>query len=370
MTLSISEHYQDYLEYIEEQARDQLHHEPLQDISLSKEFLEKKEKAGIGRRDFSTLRSELLGAGPLEPLLQDQAVTEVIVNQYDQIYFEKAGRLSKYERQFSCLVSYQNFVERLCHEAGIVANNSKPHGDGVWRGFRVHLIGKPLVREGTQLCLRRNSLNSWSLDKLLEAGWCDQVQKESLIDLVQSKSNVLVIGPTNTGKTTCINACLSLVGEGERVLFIEDTDELARPNDASVKLLTRAESEVGIKSYGQQDLLHQSLRMRPDRIVVGEVRGGEAKDYLMALATGHRGCWCSLHAENPWQALHRLELLIQMSQPQWKSESVRQLIKLGLDAIICLENKNGKRKLNEIYKITSLEPTGFCLEKVSGDNYY
>ena len=365
--MNIAEHYQEYLEYVEDHARDQMHTEPGHELSLSKEFLGRKEKSGIAEVELSSLRLELLGAGPLESLLNDQGVSEIIVNQYDQIYFEKSGRLHKLERQFSCDTSYHNAVERLCHEAGIEMNNSRPHGDGNWRGFRVHIIGKPIAKRGTKLCLRRNSLNHWSLEKLLEVGWCTEKEKGWLEDLVKEKANVLVIGPTNTGKTTCINACLQKTEPNERLLFIEDTDELATPNDVSVKLLTRTKSESGLQVYTQQDLLHQSLRMRPDRIIVGEVRGGEAKDYLMALATGHRGSWCSLHADNPWQALHRLELLVQMAQPQWKSESIRQLIKLGVDTIICLENKDGKRSLGEIYKITSLESTGFCLESYSSE---
>ena len=364
--MNISNYYTEYLEFMDDKVRDQFQTEPEsknREYSFSKEFLSAKQ-GKIHTPIYEQLKAELLGAGPIESLLGDMAITEIIINAHDEIYYEKRGQLHKFERGYSCQASYHNTIERICHEAGVELNSTRPHCDGLWRGFRLHMLGMPLAKGNTKITLRRNSQNNWSLEKLVAANWCTVQESEWLKKLITDRSNVLVIGPTNTGKTTCINACLQTIDDNERVLFIEDTDELALPNKASVKLLTRQVTDSQAKAYTQQDLLHQCLRMRPDRIVVGEVRGPEAKDYLMSLATGHGGSWCSLHAQCPRQALSRLELLIQMAEPQWKSQSVRQLISLGIDAIVTLENQNGKRKLKNIHLMASLEETGFCLEEM------
>ncbi|RYZ78974.1 MAG: CpaF family protein, partial [Proteobacteria bacterium] len=167
--------------------------------------------------------------------------------------------------------------------------------------------------------------------------------------------------------TSLINALLQTIPSNERAVVIEDTPEIELPNTSSMKLITREDPQGILKSIDQGQLLKHSLRLRPDRIVMGEIRGGEAKDLLMALATGHGGSFGTLHASDARQALIRLEMLIQMGAPQWNLPAVRRLIHLSLDYILVVEkNAEGKRQFQGIYKICSLEENGFLIEKVQG----
>jgi pilus assembly protein CpaF len=183
---------------------------------------------------------------------------------------------------------------------------------------------------------------------------------------VEQRKNFLIVGGTGTGKTSLINALLHTCSDNERALVIEDTAEIELPNLSSMKLLTRQDPQGILKPIDQGQLLCHALRLRPDRIVVGEIRGAEAKDLLMALATGHSGSFGSLHASDARQALIRLEMLIQMGAPQWSLSAVRRLIQLSLDYVLLVgKSANGERQFQGVFKICSLEETGFLIEKVS-----
>lgn len=313
------------------------------------------------RLDF---QNEIQAYGPITDVVKDPEVTEICLNAQGEIYIEKSGKLLRLNKTFSCLESFENTIRKILQECGEKIDLSCATVDTNWLNFRLHCVGPPLCKKGYSMTLRRKSLHQFTLEDLANNSWCSEGQREHLEQLVKERQNVLVIGPTNTGKTTCINASLQKLSKLERVIFIEDTDELQVPNGASIKLMTREDPEAGLKTYDQKDLLRQSLRMRPDRIIIGEIRGDEAKDYIQALATGHRGSWSSLHAEKPRQALARLEMLVQMAAPQWDRQSVRELIFYGIDFIVCLENKEGHRRLSAIHKIASLESTGFCFDQV------
>jgi pilus assembly protein CpaF len=197
---------------------------------------------------------------------------------------------------------------------------------------------------------------------LVEVGWCAPEQSALLQDLLARRQTVLVVGPTGSGKTSVLGACLKELPAQERVVILEDTDELPLPNSASTKLLTRAQASPTLPDVSLTDLVKQSLRMRPFRLAIGEVRGAEAKDLLLALATGHEGSWGTLHASDPRQALLRLEMLIQMGAPQWSLQAIRQLMQLSLNAIVVCGNKNGHRFLEGIYRVAALESVGLLLE--------
>jgi pilus assembly protein CpaF len=310
------------------------------------------------------IQSEYFGNGPLESLLQDPDVTEIIVNGGDSIWFEKMGKLSRWQDRFLSKLTYRNFIARLSREAGILTSLDCPFGDGSWNNCRVHLITPPASGDEAVLTLRRHPLNPWTLERLDSLNWANPHNLCQLKELIANKRNFLVIGSTGSGKTSVLNACLATLPTDERAVIIEDTSELVAPNQASTKLLTRRDAQGLLKEIDLTDLLRQALRMRPDRIIMGEVRGSEAKDLLMAFATGHSGCMGTMHADTARQALLRLEMLIQLGAPQWSLHAVRMLILLSLHAVVVVtRTPEGTRRLEGIYKITSLEDIGFLIEK-------
>ncbi|RME15809.1 MAG: CpaF family protein [Bdellovibrio sp.] len=307
------------------------------------------------------LHKEFLSCGPLEKLLNDPEVTDIMVNHHSQIWYKKNNQTLPWKTPFLSEQSYRNFVQKVCLESGIYFNLDQPYVDGAWKNFRVHIISEPLYSNSICLTLRRKKQNSWTFSELKEKQWAQEESIAFIRSLLKQKKSFLIIGATGSGKTSVLNACLNELPDNERIIVIEDTDEILLPNKISVKLLTRTQSDKNLKTFSQSDLIIQALRMNPSRIIVGEVRGAEAKDMLMAFATGHEGGLCSLHAHNAQQALIRLEMLTQLGAPQWNLKAIRQLIFLSIQYIIELSTD---RKLKQIYKLASLEDFGFLLEKV------
>lgn len=309
-------------------------------------------------QDEQRVYSEFIKYGPIEGLIDKDDVNEILINGPNQIWYETQGQMHQLEDQFYSNISFDNFVHRICQESQLKLDLAQPAQNAKWKQFRVHIIGPPLAKN-ICLSLRAHPTNPWSFKKLQEKHWSEEKGIKLIQGLVQSQKSLLIIGPTGSGKTSVLNACLSEIPPNERCLILEDTNEIALPNEVSVKLLSRHSEHEGLKDYHLSDLVYQSLRMRPDRIIVGEMRGGEAKDFLMSLSTGHYGGMSTLHAESPQQALLRLEMLIQLGAPQWNLRSIRSLIHLGLSHIICL-GKN--RTLQSVYKISSLEAHSLLLE--------
>lgn len=321
-----------------------------------KKILEKHCKSEFKERIYA----EFLGSGPLESLTKDPLITEIILDGPSHIFYEKKGILHSYFDQFLSPWTFENFVRKLCLPSKIDPSLQTPFGDGRWQGFRVHIISPPLTSSSYHITLRKHPEEIWTLTKLKETGWADEASVDILRDIIQQKMNILIAGPTSSGKTSVLNAFLQELDPQERTVIIEDTDELAKPNKFSVKLLTRNTPSLPV--IDQSLLVQQSLRMRPDRIIMGEVRGAEAKDLIMALATGHEGSMGTLHAHHHKQALLRLELLVQSSGLNWSTESIRSLIHLGLQIIVLVKKEKQGRKLQGIYQMTGLEKTGFLFE--------
>lgn len=304
---------------------------------------------------------ELFEFGPLHSVIADDKVTEILILSPEVIWLERNGQLVPHVDRFLNHTTFRSFVHRLAREARTNTDETQPFANGRWKDFRVHVAGLPIVSDTPNITLRRVRKKKWSLAEFQELGWMDAVGKELLERIVKEKSNVLVVGATGAGKTSALSACLNATGQDERILLIEDTDEIALPNTVSTKLLSKPARIVGDTEFGLGDLLKHSLRMRPDRIVMGEVRGGEAKDLLMAFATGHRGCWGTLHAASPREAMLRLEMLVQMGAPQWTAQTVRSLIHSSIDFIVVAEkDDDGKRRLGSVHQVASLEEVGFC----------
>lgn len=311
------------------------------------------------------LQNEFFAEGPLMNLLEDESITELIVTAHNQICYERNGNLKAHDDQFYSKLTYDRFLDKVCQEAEVHFTLENPMINGKWRDFRLHIASPEVTQGETSLSLRRHPKSPWTFEKLMAQNWCTPDQHRILKQVLDQRSNFLVIGGTGTGKTSFLNACLNQIPCQERMVIIEDTQELAIPNTFSTRLLTRNDTNGQLSSIDQGELVRQSLRMRPDRIVMGEIRGSEAKDLLMALSTGHAGSFGSLHAATAAQALIRLEMLIQMGAPNWSLHAIRNLIRFSLEYIVVL-NKNpaGQRQLQGLYQITSLEEMGILLEKI------
>lgn len=309
-------------------------------------------------------RNELSCWGPIQDLIANPSVKEIIINSPKDIYYESETELKKHPKSFFSEITFANLLHRICEQSGIQLTRFSPMSSGAFQDFRVQLTGPPITKSKT-VTLRRKNTTPLALKHLIEWGWCKPEQARQLEELVGDRKNLLVVGETGSGKTTLLNTLLSKAAATDRCVIIEDTDEIIRPNNASVKLLTYMNCQHPQQEMDQGELLRHSLRLRPDRIIVGEVRGAEAKHLLLATSTGHRGTLCTLHAESAKQALWRLEMLVQMGSPQWRSETVRQMILLGLDVIIVVGKVNGQRQLKGLFELCSVEASGITLNNIS-----
>lgn len=310
------------------------------------------------------LHDEFFAVGPLTNLLSDPTVSEILISP-KAISFERHGTLWALDDRFLTDFSFQQFLHKVCEESGVHTSLKTPFVDGIWREFRLHLVQHPICDDRYSMSLRRQSKQLWTLESLLENNFLSQAQLGCLKEMYDGKKNILIVGTTGCGKTTLINTLIQKTLPTERLIIIEDTDEIEKPNVVSTKLLTRQKGLESLPDISLKDLLRQSLRMRPDRILVGEVRGEEAKDLLLTLSTGHSGFLGTLHARSSREALWRLEMLIQMGAPQWSLDTIRKLIRSSLHAIVVVARVEGQRKVQEICQITGLENHGFLLEPIT-----
>ncbi len=334
-----------------------------QTLEKQKDFL-KNEVSLIGDQSLQIrLGHEFFEYGPLNLLFSDQDITEILVNSPDSIWYEKKGALTKHDDAFYSNLSYENILERISQKAGSHVSLNHPYLESKFLDFRVTIIDKSISNGFPLLSLRRHPKLVWNLERLQNQGWCDDHQAKMIQQLVAGKKNFLIVGETGSGKTSVANACLQLTKSFERSILIEDCSELVVPNASSLKLLTRDDPYGQLLPVTQQDLIRRSLRLRPDRLVMGEIRSSEAKDFLMMLSTGHAGSFATLHAKDPQEALIRIEMLVQLGAPQWSLNAIRRLIFLSLHYIVITERTlSGSRQLKSIYKLTSLEESGFTLE--------
>lgn len=318
-----------------------------------------------GSEILNRIEAEYFALGPLENILIDEQITEIIVNGPNDLWYEKGGKLIKHSDHFYSSQTFTNCIERICLEMGKQITQEFPVIDGHFRDFRISIISHELTFNHYHFTLRRHPKNPWTFSKLEEKNWANKEQIQLLSQILHDHSSFIVVGGTGSGKTSLLNSFLQLLPENERAIIIEDTKEIQLPNSASMRLMTRQDAQGLLPEIDQTQLLKRALRLRPDRIIMGEIRGNEAKDFLQAMATGHHGSFASLHADNPHQALIRLEMLIQMGAPQWQIQAIRKLILMSLQYIIVVGRTNeGLRKLVGIYKLSSLEEHGFTIEQI------
>lgn len=336
-----------------------------EDSNLNRVFV--KNTQNLAAKEKERLEHEFFGDGPLEELFLDPDVTEIMINQKDLIFFEKKGRIQRHDDCFLSEITFKNWLQRLSLETKSQFSIDSPYLDLSYKGFRVHSVFD-YKQAQIKLTMRRMQKSPWTFAKLVEADWCTPEQAHFLKTLTVARKTLLVVGGTGSGKTSVTNACLQEIRQNERVVVLEDTAELHLPNSISVKLLTRMDPQKVLSPISLTDLVRQSLRMRPDRIVMGEVRGGEAKDLLLAFSTGHEGGISTMHANSAHEALLRLEMLVQMGAPFWSLPTIRKLIFLCIQYVVVTGKINGERKLCGVHRLAGVEDFGLLLETVTQSN--
>lgn len=328
-------------------------------------ILEKEKSKGLSTEKHLRFHAEFFGMGPLFEIINDENVTEILITDLDKICYEHRGQLKVLEDGFFSSITFRKFLDRICDATQSHLTAKNPFVDSYYKNFRLSLVGGEVSHGRIQVSLRRHPENPWTLEQLQDAGWADGHQLAFIQNLVRARKNFLIVGGTGSGKTSICNALLQYLPKEERVVVIEDTQEIKLPNSVSTKLLTRFDPHGELPDIDQGQLVRRALRLRPDRLVIGEVRGGEAKDLLMALATGHGGSFSTIHADSASQAMIRLEMLIQLGAPQWNIQAIRKLIQMSLEyLIVTKKNADGCRRLHSIFKISALEENGFLLDPV------
>jgi pilus assembly protein CpaF len=292
---------------------------------------------------------EALGLGILEPLLEDASITEIMVNGPDAIFVERAGKVEQLPLRFASHDQLMQTIERIVSTVNRRVDESNPMVDArLPSGERVNVIIPPLSLTGATLTIRRFP-RSFSLREMIGLGSLDEQMLYLLSGLVQAKFNIIVSGATGTGKTTLLNALSGLIPDGERIITIEDSAELQLQQSHVIRLESRPPNVEGRGRITIRDLVRNSLRMRPDRIVVGEVRGGESLDMLQAMSTGHDGSLATVHANSAEDALMRLQTLASMSEVEIPFVALHDQINSAVDVIVQLtRHADGTRKITEI----------------------
>jgi pilus assembly protein CpaF len=294
-----------------------------------------------------------VGLGPLEALLGDPAVEEVMVNGPSRVYVERRGVLEATEVRFESEEDLRNAIERILAPLGRRVDELSPMVDArLGDGSRVNVVIPPLAIDGPALSIRRFGATRPDPDGLVDLGTISPEQRGRLEEAVTRRRSILVSGGTGSGKTTLLNALSSFIAPGERVVTIEDAAELRLQQPHVVRLESRPAGVEGRGEVTIRDLLHNALRMRPDRIVIGEVRGVEALDLLTALNTGHDGALSTLHANSPADALRRLETLVLMAGVGLPHTAVAEQVRRGIDLVVHIERQgDGTRRVTEIAEV-------------------
>jgi pilus assembly protein CpaF len=306
---------------------------------------------------FADLVDEIVGFGPLEKILNDESVTEVMVNRPDLIYVEQKGRISESGIRFVDDAHVERVINKIIKPLGRYISRDSPLVDArLPDGSRVNAVIAPCAIDGPNITIRKFSKNPFGIQDLINFGSMNQDMADFLKACVVSKLNVVVAGGTGSGKTTLLNVLSSFIPDGERIVTIEDAAELSLLQRHVVRLETKKPSRAGDSEVAIRDLVINSLRMRPERIVVGECRGGEALDMLQAMNTGHDGSLTTIHANNPRDTISRLETLVLMAGMELPLSVVRKQIVSAVDLIVQQARlRDGSRKITNITEVTGME---------------
>ena len=303
------------------------------------------------------IKNEMLGLGPLEPLLWDDEISDILINGHNQVYIEKHGKLLKTDITFQDDQHLLHIIDRIVSRVGRRVDESSPMVDArLPDGSRVNAIIPPLAIDGPALSIRRFGRDPYTIDDLVGNNSLTPEMRDLLRALVRARLNVLVLGGTGSGKTTMLNCLTSFVPEDERIVTIEDSAELTIQQPHVVRLESRPANLEGRGEVTQRDLVKNCLRMRPDRIIVGEVRGAEVLDMLQAMSTGHDGSLCTVHANNPRDGLGRLEMMMLLSGVSLPERAMRQQVNAAINILVHVARlSDGTRKVMKISELTGME---------------
>jgi len=347
-------------------SQDQLHAEVsrLAENVLAQEAL----PLSAAERDrlVDEVQHELFGLGPLEPLLADHSIADILVNSHGKIYIERHGKLELTSVAFKDDEHLMRVIERIVSSVGRRIDESSPMVDARLKdGSRVNAIIPPLSIDGPVLSIRRFGAEPLRMMTLIDKKALTKDISDMLEMCVKARLNLVISGGTGAGKTTLLNALSAYIPEDERIVTIEDSAELQLQQPHVVRLETRPPNIEGRGEVTQRDLVRNALRMRPDRIVIGEVRGGEAIDMLQAMNTGHDGSLTTIHANTPRDALARMETMIQMTGMRLSDRAMRQQIAAAINLVVQVaRHSDGGRRLTSISEITGMEGETITMQEI------
>jgi pilus assembly protein CpaF len=312
------------------------------------------------------LTDELIGLGPLQPLMDDDSITDIMVNGADSVYIERGGVIDKAPISFIDERQLLDIAKRIASRIGRRVDGSSPTCDArLADGSRVNIVIPPIAIDGTSISIRKFKKHHIDLHKLCELGTISQEMMQVLVIAARCRLNILISGGTGSGKTTLLNALSQFISEKERIITIEDAAELRLQQPHVVRLETRT---AGIENTGmlnQRDLVINSLRMRPDRIIVGECRGPEAFEMLQAMNTGHDGSMSTLHANSPRDAFSRIEAMVMMATGNLPLAAIRRSVVSAVDLVIQISRlHDGSRKVMSLMEIVGLEGESVVMEEI------
>ena len=329
-----------------------------------------KEGVALNAKEFQQIVEEILdevlGLGPLEPLLKDPTIGDILVNTHNHVYVERQGRLEMTSVRFKDERHLLRIIDKIVSAVGRRIDESQPWVDArLPDGSRVNAIVPPCALDGPLLSIRKFGASPMTIEKLIEKGALTPPVAHVLQGITRARLNLIISGGTGSGKTTMLNAISSFIAQRERIITIEDAAELQLQQFHVARMETRPPNVEGRGAVTQRELLRNALRMRPDRIIVGEVRGAEALDMLQAMNTGHDGSMTTIHANTPRDALSRLEQMIMMTGVQFPLHSMRAQLASAINVVIQLERMaDGKRRLVSLQEITGMEKDIVTMQEI------
>ena len=331
-------------------------------LDEQREVLNSRERQEL----ITEVLDELLGLGPLEPLLKDESITDILVNGPSVVFVERKGLLERVQTRFQDDKHLLRIIQKIVSGVGRRIDESSPYVDArLPDGSRVNAIIAPLAIDGASLSIRKFAKQRIGMAKLIEFGAVSPAMATVMEAIALSRRNVLISGGTGSGKTTMLNAMSSFIDHRERIVTIEDSAELQLQQEHVVRLETRPPNLEGKGEVSQRDLVKNALRMRPDRIIIGEVRSGEAFDMLQAMNTGHDGSMTTVHANSPRDALSRLEQMIGMSGIEISPRAARSQIASAIDVVLQVARMvDGKRRLISLSEVTGMEGETITMQEI------
>jgi pilus assembly protein CpaF len=345
-----------------EELSDRVYRAVTEELTLDRTPLTREERRELVRQ----LTDDILGYGPLEQLLRDDSVTEIMVNAYDRVYIERNGKIELSESRFVDAAHVLRIIDKIVSQVGRRVDEASPMVDArLPDGSRVNAIIPPLALSGPTLTIRKFARDPYTVNDLISFGTLSPRAAQFLAACVKGKLNILISGGTGTGKTTTLNAMSAFIPGDERIVTIEDAAELQLQQDHVITLESRPANIEGKGEIKIRELVRNALRMRPDRIIVGEVRGAETLDMLQAMNTGHEGSLTTIHANSPRDALARLETLVMTAGVELPHRAIREQIASAFDLLVQIQRLvDGSRRITHVSEVLGMESDVVTLQDV------